>query len=453
MTDRFDVVVVGARCAGSPLAALLARQGVRVAVVERATFPRDTLSSHIFEADGLAFLAGLGLTERLRATGAPFISRVDNRVGDFRWVADVPQYRGDVGGIASVRRPVLDPILAQAAEEAGAEVRFATNVTGLLREAGRVRGVRVSTAEGESELHADLVVGADGRNSTIAKLCGARKYNLTPNERFAYWSYFEDANLGVDPTFVIHVWDRIVLGGPTDDGLYQAAVMADLSELDAFRSDLEGNLIRYVRDCEPVAAALEGARPVGKVFGAVRWTGYFRDASGPGWVLAGDAGHFKDPAPGRGIGDAFRQVETLAPAIVAGLDGSGPGLDEELERWGRWRDREFAEHYWMATDIGKAGPVPTPIPELMRRLHAQGRIDLFMDLIGHRRKPSSVLSRPRVLAATGRLLASRGCDRRALLREVGSLAAEDTRRRWRNRRPVYAPEDATTADAERSLPG
>ena len=217
MTERFDVVVVGARCAGSPLAALLAREGVRVVVVERATFPCDTLSSHVFEADGLAFLARLGLTERLRATGAPFIRRVDNRIEDFRWVAEIPQYPGDVGGIASVRRPVLDPILAQAAEDAGAEVRFATNVTGLVLEAGRVRGVRVVTAGGESELHGALVVGADGRNSTIAKLCGARRYNLTPNERVAYWSYFEGANVGAEPTFVFHTWaNRLVFGAPTD---------------------------------------------------------------------------------------------------------------------------------------------------------------------------------------------------------------------------------------------
>ena len=110
MTERFDVVVVGARCAGSPLAALLAREGMRVVVVERATFPCDTLSSHVFEADGLAFLARLGLTERLRATGAPFIRRVDNRIEDFRWVAEIPQYPGDVGGIASVHSSSAWPI-------------------------------------------------------------------------------------------------------------------------------------------------------------------------------------------------------------------------------------------------------------------------------------------------------------------------------------------------------
>src|ERR1700758_4841596 len=138
MSERFDVVVVGARCAGSPLAALLARQGVKVALVERATFPRDTLSTHIFEADALAFLNQLGLTEQLRATGAPFISRIDIRAEDFRWSIEMPLRAGDVGGFASIRRFVLDPILVGAAEESGAQVRMGSAVTGLVQDGGRV---------------------------------------------------------------------------------------------------------------------------------------------------------------------------------------------------------------------------------------------------------------------------------------------------------------------------
>jgi 2-polyprenyl-6-methoxyphenol hydroxylase-like FAD-dependent oxidoreductase len=170
-----DVVIVGARCAGSPLATLLAREGVSVAVVEQAQFPRDTLSTHVFEADALAFLDGLGLTDQLRATGAPFIHRLDNRADDFRALVDWPQEPGDIGGIAAIRRVVLDPILAGAAAEAGAEVRTATKATALVEHAGRVAGVRVSGPNGDAELHARLVVGADGRNSTVARLCGSRK--------------------------------------------------------------------------------------------------------------------------------------------------------------------------------------------------------------------------------------------------------------------------------------
>src|SRR4051794_40319302 len=161
----YDVVVVGARCAGSPLAALLARQGVRTAVVEQAAFPRDTLSSHLFEADGLAFLDRLGLTERLLGTGTRFANRADIRMEDVRVMAAWPQRAGDVGGITSIRRTVLDPLLADAAAEAGADVRFETKVTGLLREGGRVAGVRTTAGD----IPAKLVVGADGRGSTVAE--------------------------------------------------------------------------------------------------------------------------------------------------------------------------------------------------------------------------------------------------------------------------------------------
>ncbi len=439
MTERFDVVVVGARCAGSPLAALLARRGVRVALVERATFPRDTLSSHLFAADALAFLDRLGVTEQLRATGAPFVGRGDMRVGDLRWVLDWPQRPGDIGGVASIRRFLLDPILAGAAEEAGAELRTATAVNGLIEDAGRVAGVRVVHDGRDAELRARLVVGADGRGSTVARLCGARAYNVTRNERFAYWSFFEGAQPGPEPRIVFHRWsDRLVLSCPADSGLYQAACMPGIAELGRFRRDLEGSFLDYVRGCEPVAAALQGARRVGKLFGAVRWSCFFRQAAGPGWVLVGDAGHFKDPAVGRGIGDAFRQADTLAAAIVAGLDSGGDSADEAMARWGRWRDREFAEPYWFGQDLGRGGLVSALGVEVIRQLHAEGKVGRFVDLINHRARPSEVVTRPRVLRAAGRLLLRADCDRRALVREVGRLVAEDTRRRLRNRRPTYA---------------
>jgi flavin-dependent dehydrogenase len=441
-----DVVIVGARCAGSPLATLLAREGVSVAVVEQARFPRDTLSTHVFEADALAFLNGLGLTDRLRATGAPFVHRVDNRVDDFRARADWPQQPGDIGGIAAIRRVVLDPILARAAAEAGAEVRMATKATGLLEHAGRVAGVRVSGPDGDAELHARLVVGADGRNSTVARLCGSRRYNLTPNQRALYYGYFEDADRGFEPTFVLHRWsNRFVLGCPADSGLYLAIAMPELAELDRFRSDLEHSYMEHVLSCEPVARTVGGATRVGKILGAVRWEGFFREASGPGWVLTGDAGHFKDPAPGRGIGDAFRQAEALAPAIVSGLGGPDEELDGALAAWGRWRDHDFAEHYWFGSDIGSAGPVPAAMPEMIRRLHARGELDLLLNIQCHRVKPSRVLTPPRLLAATGRVLAGRPGDRLRVLRELGMLLTREARHRWLNRRPAYAPAGAADA--------
>jgi 2-polyprenyl-6-methoxyphenol hydroxylase-like FAD-dependent oxidoreductase len=440
MDQEFDVVVVGGRCAGSPLATLLARAGLSVALVEQATFPRDTLSTHIFESAALAFLDRLGLLGAVRATGAPTVNHVDIRQEWFRARVPVPQRPGDAGGAMSVRRLMLDPILTEAAAAAGTEVWMGAKVTALVRERGRVTGVRVARNGSEQSLAARLVVGADGRNSTVARLAGSRKYNVTPNERFFYWSFFKDADPGAEPAVIFHRWSgQLVVAIPTDSGLYQALAVPGLSELPRFRQNLEENYLEYVRRCDPVAQALSGARRVGKLFGMLRWEGFFREATGPGWVLAGDAGHFKDPAPGQGIQDAFRQVESLAPAILGAIDGSPGALDESLARWARWRDDDAAEYYWLAADLGREGLAPAVLPEIAQRLYESGQGDSFTDLFNHRSVPSKVLSPPRVLAATARLLARGGCHRRALLREVGGLVAQDARRKRLARHPRYVP--------------
>ena len=178
-----DIVVVGGRCAGSPLATLLARSGLSVALVEQATFPRDTLSTHVFQTSALAFLNRLGVLSALRATAAPIVNQVDVRQEGFSSRGPAPQQPGDVGGYMSVRRMLLDPILLEAAAAAGTEVLMGAKVTALVKDGGRVTGVRFTRNGSEQALKAELVVGADGRNSTVARLVGSRKYNLTPNER------------------------------------------------------------------------------------------------------------------------------------------------------------------------------------------------------------------------------------------------------------------------------
>jgi 2-polyprenyl-6-methoxyphenol hydroxylase-like FAD-dependent oxidoreductase len=277
MGKEFDVVVVGGRCAGSPLATLLARAGLSVVLVERATFPRDTLSTHVFESAALAFLNRLGVLSALRATGAPIVKHVDIRQEGFRARVPVPQQPGDAGGAMSVRRLLLDPILLQAAVEAGAEVWMGAKVTALVRDRGRVKGVRVARNGSEQALQARLVVGADGRNSTVARLAGSRKYNLTPNERFFYWSFFEGADPGAEPTVVFHRWSgTFVLAIPADSGLYQVLALPGLSELPRFRQSLEESYLEYVRRCDPVARALSDARRVGKFFGMLTCEGLLR---------------------------------------------------------------------------------------------------------------------------------------------------------------------------------
>ncbi|MGK5531116.1 NAD(P)/FAD-dependent oxidoreductase [Streptomyces sp. URMC 129] len=445
--EDFDVVVVGARCAGSSLGALLARRGLRVAVLDRAATIGFTLSSNILQADSLAFLDRLGLTGRLRAAGVRPMERVDMRLQDVRCVVGFPHRAGDVGGAACVRREVLDPLLVDAAREAGADVRLGTRVTGLLRATdGRVTGVEVAEhGGGRAVLTARLVVGADGRGSAVARLAGSRQYHVTRNERDYYWTYFEGADTGDVPTFVFHRWgDRHMLGGPADNGLYIVGVSPERHERDTFRDDLEGSVTAHAMSCEPIAKAIASARRATRVYGIRRFSGYFREASGPGWVLLGDAGHFKDPAGGRGIGDSFHQAERLAPAVGSALAGSRPeaGLDAATAAFGRWRDRTYAEYYGLAADLGVAGPIAAVVPEVVRRLHARGRADQVLDLLSHRVTVLGVLTPARVLAATGRMLLdgnAAGGGRRALLAELGGLGATEIRRRRAMRRPAYAP--------------
>ena len=243
---NYDVVVVGARCAGSPLATLLAREGVRVALVEQARFPRDTLSSHLFQADGLAFLDRLGLTERLRSTGAPFANRTDTRIGDVRLLVDWPRRPGDPGGITSIRRTVLDPILAEAAEEAGP------------RSASRPRSPDCSSKAVGWQACARTPVSCPrawwweptaavrplrrsaGRAGTTSRRTGA-----------LYWGFYEGVAAG-EPTFVSHRWaDRFILGIPSDGGLYQVLVWPEFSDLERFDGDLEGCFADLAGSCEP----------------------------------------------------------------------------------------------------------------------------------------------------------------------------------------------------------
>jgi flavin-dependent dehydrogenase len=138
--NRYDAIVVGARCAGSPTAMLLARRGHKVLVVDRATFPSDTVSTHLLHPPGVASLRRWGLLERLTATGCPPIGTYAFDFGPFT-ISGAPG-TGDTPLAYGPRRTVLDKLLVDAAAEAGAEVREGFTVEQVILEDGRVTGVR-----------------------------------------------------------------------------------------------------------------------------------------------------------------------------------------------------------------------------------------------------------------------------------------------------------------------
>lgn len=454
-SEPVDVIIVGARCSGASLATLLARSGRSVALVEKADELRNILSSHIMQADSLRFLNRLGIMPDVLSTGAPAFVAADTRLEDFQQVLNFSRRPGDLGGGICVRRHVLDPILLDAARRAGVRPLLGTKVTDLLSCGGRVSGVRVISGGQPFEITAKLVVGADGRNSTVARLVGARKYHVTPSTRAYHWSYFSEANPAGPPTFVFHRWgDRFVLGAPADNGLYLVGTSHSLDQDKSCHHRTDQDFLDEANCCAPVATAITGARRVAKIFGIARFSGYFRESAGPGWLLLGDAGHFKDPAAGRGIGDAFRQVEALHTALESVLDAPATELDATIAGFANWRDRAFIEHYWVGCDLGRSGAISRILPEMVRRMHAQGRGAQLLDVLSHDVAPSQVLTPGRALGAVGRLLVTGTVSRCQVLKEFASVLADQVRRTRLARHPRYehvVPAVPSTAD--RSLAG
>ncbi|HEY1369434.1 MAG TPA: NAD(P)/FAD-dependent oxidoreductase [Gaiellaceae bacterium] len=308
-----DVIVVGARVAGSATAMLLARQGLDVLVVDRASFPSDTLSTHQIQVPGVARLARWGLLERLLAGGTPPTRHVSFDACVARLEGCFPEFEG-VDAMLSPRRTLLDAVLVDAARDAGAEVREGFPVEEVLIEDGRVTGIR---GRGIEE-RAPLVIGADGKHSLVAKAVGAPAYNEKPALSIAYYTYWEGVE--VEGGEMVQRPRRAVGVWPTNDGLVLTYVACPHDEFHAFKADVEGNFLATLDLCGDVGERFRAGRRADRFYGTADLPNRFRRPYGPGWALVGDAGLVMDPITGRGIGDAFRDAELLAGAIVRGDD-------------------------------------------------------------------------------------------------------------------------------------
>ena len=247
-----------------------------------------------------------------------------------------------------------------------------TTVQGLVHEGGAVHGVQTTNGV----LRAPLVVGADGPHSTVARLVGSREYHVSEPGRLFIWGYFEGAEWPAGYATLGRMADIGFLGMPTDAGLHLAGIAVSMSEKETCLGDTDTSFKHGVRRIDELDEYLASAIRVGPLRVFPRWHGYFREATGPGWVLVGDAGHFKDPTPAQGIADALRQGEKLAEAVEAGLGGGG--LEGHLRNWWRWRDEDAWEMYWFATDMGASGENPRIVADMMLGLgnEADGTDDL-----------------------------------------------------------------------------
>jgi menaquinone-9 beta-reductase len=331
----FDAIIIGARPAGAATAMLLARRGHRVLVLERARRGSDTLSTHALMRAGVVQLERWGLLDRLVAAGTPPIERVSFRYADRPVPIDLEE------PLYAPRRTVLDPILAAAAEEAGAQVRHGSRVEHLLTDAtGRVRGVRATSPSGRSvDLAATVTIGADGRRSLVAREVGAEVTHAGRAEASAIYGYVE--GISSDHDGVEWLYAPGVAGGliPTNDAQHCVFVAAPARRFaDELRFDLEAAFARVLAEVSPDAASRVAAgRRVGPLRGFPGVPGWLRRPYGDGWALVGDAGYFKDPQTAHGLADALRDAELLARAVDDGIAGRSP-MDVALREYERVRD-------------------------------------------------------------------------------------------------------------------
>ncbi len=361
-----DAIVVGARCAGSPIAMLLAREGYDVLVVDRATFPSDTMSTHFITPEGTAVLSDWGLLDRVVAAGTPLLRSIRMQMGDT--VMPVPP--DGPPGICP-RRTVLDTILVEAAREAGAEVREGFTVKALTFDGDRVTGITGHDREGsESTETAKIVIGADGKNSLVAKGVNAPEYQQVPGTTCGYYSYW--SGVQAEGTEVTVVDGRAVFLFPTNDGQVCIGMERPSSEFAEWKKDIEGYLLREMAIASPsLAERLKGAKREERFQGMSGVPSFYRKPYGPGWALAGDAGFHKDPVLGQGITDAFRDANMLSAALLEAWGGR-QDLEAALAGYETARNAATTMLYQI-TNLIAADLTPTPQLQMMMQMGMQAQ--------------------------------------------------------------------------------
>jgi flavin-dependent dehydrogenase len=386
--ETADVAIVGARCAGAATAMLLARAGRDVVMVDRASFPSDTLSTHAIARGGVVQLHRWGLLGGVLASGAPPIRRVEFFTGADPIVRTVKDRYG-VDFLVAPRRHVLDPLIQSAAVNAGARLRTGTTVTGVARNStGRVVGIAGRDGDGPIEIRASFVVGADGLKSRIARSVAAQMLERRASASATHYAYFA----GNWPAMEYHLGDGSFAGVfPTHSG--EACVWVCASDEWALahrrsHSTIDAAFRAMVEATSPLLASrLRDAVATSTARGMMSIPNQIVQPFGEGWALVGDAGYHRDAITGHGISDAFRDAELLAAALDRALCTPSDERDA-LRAYHTERDRMLREIFEITCEL-------SGVPPLARFVELQKQLAVAID-----RHAGELAERPAFAAAT-----------------------------------------------------
>ncbi|HEX5096950.1 MAG TPA: FAD-dependent monooxygenase, partial [Acidimicrobiia bacterium] len=246
-------------------------------------------------------------------------------------------------------------------------------------EDGTVTGIRGRSARGsQSDDRAPIVIGADGRNSHVARAVDPDEYNTKPMLQWGYYTYWAD--LPIDGVEIVVRPDRGWGAFPTNDDLTLVVVGWPYAEASAYKADVEANYRKTLELAPDFAARVRTATRAEKFAGGAV-AGYFRKPFGPGWALVGDAGYNKDPITAQGITDAFHDAQRCSDALIEVFEGRR-SFDEAMSDWQHVRDEQAMPIYEFTANLATLEPPPPEMQQLLGAVYGnQAAMDDFVSVV------------------------------------------------------------------------
>ena len=419
VVEKVDVVIVGARCAGTAASVPLARAGLKVVILDKAKFPSDTISTHVLVPNGVQELKFMGALPKILALNPSKSHYLTLRDGDLEITERYKPFSG-IDYAICVPRDQQDAILGETARAAGVDVRERTNVEQVVWRNGRAVGVRCTSDGVEYEIQGALVIGADGRRSRIAEEVGAfTPYRASKNGRGFAFRYLDDP-LGADAPDALEIFraegDQVLVLPSCPAGRTLVVNMTDAAAIPDFRREPEVNWQQMLDRNPALKARVGAATNMSKMRTTDDLSAYYRRSSGPGWALAGDAGHFKDPVTGNGMRDALKFGRLLGEAVATTLHDPGK-LDAALRDWEAARDADTISTYHWGNRESRPGTTSALTREVLRTFVGDDRPNLS-DTFNRVRPIESVIHPGRLVKGLVNALRAPGADRRAIMREL-----------------------------------
>jgi flavin-dependent dehydrogenase len=352
---NYDIIIVGARVAGSVLAIRLAQLGQRVLLLEKSSFPSDTLSTSFFRAPALRVFEKVGVLEEIKSA-APPLTVMWNYMDGHVLREPVEAAEEHLRFFLCERRITLDWILFQRVRsESNVDIELGAHVKELIWQDGRVTGVRWNDREGLCEARGRVVVGADGFYSTLAKQLDTAYETFFPVQRCMYYAYFQGLDSLGEPTAEHHfAGNTLTYVFPTDANLTLVALSLPIDEFHSFKKKPQKLLQAHLESLPLLAPRLVKAEIQTEIRGAGNIPSYQRMPYGPGWALVGDSQQVMDPWSGMGIDHATTHADLLADALHGWLMETIPwegAMNQYHTQARKWSEKSYRRTGTYAVDL------------------------------------------------------------------------------------------------------